>query len=174
MKTKLAVLVAIILCLAMLACTVSQVTVCLNLAATATSVASTTVANVGNMDSTLRSQIVTYLSATSTALTSAATILKGGTITSAQIASIAAALTSSVAPALPDSVPASVKSTLATVTSAVQSFLSVLESQQTVKASAGRYGVTTFRFDLTRKDKGLISDSLRELVKADAALATVH
>jgi hypothetical protein len=175
MKTKLMSALALILCLVLVACSTSQIAVSLNVAAFATSAASTTIANVTSIDSTLRSQIATYLSATSTALNSAARLMKGGTVTAADIASITATLSNAVLPALPDSVPAPVKTAVGAVTAAVQSFLSLLSQQQaTSTASASRLGgLRIYHLSLTHKDKSLIGDSLKYLTDADAALATV-
>lgn len=175
-KTPKRILGAFVLisCLCALACGTSEIIVSLNIAAAATSAASTTIASVNGIDSELQAQITTYLGAISTGLTTAATDLRSGSITNTQIASIVTVLAATVSPALPDSVPESVKTTLTTVSPAVKSFVDLLQKQQTSTAMNNSSGkVTYYRVTLSRKDRSLVDESLQYLVQAHAALAQV-
>lgn len=151
-----------VVCFILIGCTTSQIATSLNVAALAVSAASTTINNV-SIDPALKSQIGTYLSATAAALTEAGTYMKGGSITAAQIAGISAKLTSTVAPALPDSVPPQVKVGLTTAAAGVSVFLEMLEAQAASPAAlgAGRSGNRTYTIKLSYRDKRLIDQSLK-------------
>lgn len=165
MMRLLAILLCAVLSILAVACTTSQITVALNVAALAVSVANSTVSGI-SMDAATKAQVTGYLGAVGTALTSAAKYMKSGTITAAQIAEISSSLTAAVVPVLPGGIPSNVKTALQAVASGVSSFLVLLESSQGTysMAPAGRSSPTgTYKLRLTHKDKRIINDSLRLL-----------
>lgn len=159
-----------VLCLLLSACATSKIVVSLNISALAVSAASTTIAGVQSMDSGIRTQVVTYLSAISTALTSAAAELKTGSITAVKVTAISAALSAAVVPVLPDSVPGSVKTSVTAVTTAVQLFLSLLSTQSELVGASN----SPVEIRLSYKDRRMVNNSLNLLKEANAELYKVR
>jgi hypothetical protein len=174
MRSHRVLIFVVLLCVLLVACSTSRMVIALNVASLCVSAASTAIASVSELDTTLQSEIVTYLNAVSTALSTAATNLKSGTLTVLQIASITAALNAAVVPALPDAVPASVKTTLVAVSVAVEKFIELLASQTTVALTAPAARVTIVRISLSGRDRELLNESLASLAQADATLASIH
>ncbi len=174
MKFHATVVCIVVLCLALVACSTSQVVVALNVASVCVGVASTAIAGVPGLDDALQTEIAIYLNAVSTALAAAASDLKSGTITARQVAGIVATLTSTVAPALPDSVPATVRTAVAAVSAAVEKFVATLSSQPTkVAANRAASPAQALAVRLSRHDKALLDESLVHLAEAEAALASL-
>jgi hypothetical protein len=173
MKKTLSVIVALVLCICLIGCSVSQITTTLNVVSLAVSVASVTVAGTSGIDPAIKAEVVNYLSATSAALSTAAKEMKSGKITAVQIAQIGATLSAALLPALPDSVPAAVRSAVAAVTAGVQAFLvqlnAMLGDSALRKGSAG----ATYQLRLSHKDQRVLNSALRLLEQADEKLAEV-
>jgi len=168
LKSLLAV--TLLLTVILVGCTTSRITIALNVAALATSTGSTTVASVSSLDPSTRSQITGYLSAVTTALTAAANDLKSGTITGPRIASISADLAAAVVPNLPDSVPTNVKTALTSVSTAVRTFVSLLEAENTRSLSAR--SVKPVQLKLSYRDRAIVGDSLQLLEQSRKTLST--
>ena len=165
---------ALALLLALVACTTSNVATTLQIASAACNLASSEISGL-NIPAADKATIVATLNAATQGLTMAATDMQSGQITAAQAVQIAAALLPVVQTNLPASTPAIVK----TVISAIAAFLNEIKTaapQPTATAAGPRAMATTvtYTIPLTRGDRGLISQSLKDLATAQAALAAIH
>ena len=167
-----AVVLAVLLCLALVGCSTSQVAVALNVASVAANVASSVI-SASAMDPATKARVVAYLSATVAALTTAAQDLQAGPITPTQTAQIVAALTAAVVPALPASVSASDHSVILAVVSGVGALVAALQALIPAPAlTASRSGpaVSPASYQPTYRDRQLARDSLAQLTAAAARL----
>lgn len=157
--------IVLLMCLCLIGCSTSQVSVTLEAASLAVNVAASVVQQTV-VDPVLKSQIVGYLTIVSSGLASAGVDLQNGTLTGAELAKIIATLTNAAVPLLPDSVPNAVKVALMAVAGAVGAFLAIINPAGVVVAQN-----TSYKFTLSRNDKKLVQKAMVELYESNVMLS---
>jgi len=165
MKTKLLKFSALFAILCLVACTVNEISVALDVAAMAVEVASGTIGSVTSIPPATAADIVAGLNAADTALTTAARDLQSGSISAEQIASISEALAAAVLQlnSVSNSLPPIAKVAIEAVISGVQAFLTLWEGE---KANLKVAGLGPYRVHLTWQDKRNIEAGLKSLQNA--------
>lgn len=163
----------ICLCLALVACAVSEISVALNVAAMAVNVASTAIGGISGIPPATLADITAGLSAADTALTTAAKDLNSGSITPSQIAAITSALANSLLQlkSVSGALPSAAKIAIEAVVAGVDAFLELWQGQQTAAAQAKVSG--SYKVHLTWKDRRNVSESLKLLAQAQTNLASI-
>ena len=156
-------MIAIILCVTLTACTISQVVESLDLATTAATVA------VDVLGGSAPAAAVNYLTAVNNGITCTTTVLQSGQPAAQQALSITACFATAIAPALPPGTSATVVTAIAAVSTALAAFL----AHYTPSTALALKAVGNKPFPLTRGDHRRLGSDQKQASKNLAKLKMV-
>ena len=160
-----------VMCLALIACTTSQIILTLNVASMAISAAPAVLGGISNIPPATMADIKAGLSAAATALSAAATDLDSGAITPVEIAAISTQLVTALTQlnAVQQGLPPTARAAIQAVIAGVDAFMALWQRQgANLMATTG--GPTSYKMHLSWKDKRDLGSCKTQLQQALAAV----
>ena len=169
MKRVLCSTIAMLLMLALTACTTSEVSTDLDVAAAAVNTLATTIPAIAGLDAATSQQLANYASCGASGLTNIATEMDQGALTPTEITQSVANLASCIAPNLPAGTNPILLSALAAAKGDVQALLSILQGILPMASKPGG-SVAQWQVRISWSDKRHVHSALNHLKKAQKTI----